>query len=224
MQSRISFFIINIFLLSFSEIFFAKVVTSDLLDLLQDPAAKSTIDQASKVKTTLTVAPKITTDMLLANVETEQNDINYQDALKILSNKIMRAAYHDDLVSIQLFLLDYISQILQKYCVQTKKEQKSISLTDLLQKIVPELPSDTKEQLSNLTDLLQKESQVTVSGGKPQVNLEQLLQKSAGVVPVISKPKANLDQLLKAAPDHVKKQVVQQTKKPDKLLNLLTAG
>lgn len=231
MQIKVYFLIINFYLLSCFDTVLAKTNTLNLLDLLQHPVAKTQVDQKAKVqnvsvqaKNASVVSHETTVHALIDNIEAEQSNTNYQDALKILSDKVMRAAYHDDMVSIQLFLLDYITQILQKYSVQDQKKQKSMSLTDLLQKIVPTLPSDAQHQLSNLTDLLQKESLATAAHAPSHINLEQLLQKNVTIAPVKLKSSVNLQKLLKAAPNDSVVHASKPLKKPDNLLNLLTAG
>lgn len=241
MQIKIYFLVINIYLLSCFNIACAKTNTFNLLNLLQHPAAKTLVDEKPKVqnvgvqaKNVAVVSPKKTINELIDNIAAEQSNASYQDALKILSDQSMRAAYHDDLVSIQLFLLDYITQILQKYSVQDQKKQKSMSLTDLLQKIVPKLPSDAQHQLSHLTDLLQKKSLATAAHVPSHINLEHLLQKEVAAVPVKPKSQVHLNKLLKIAPHdsvvHILKphdsivHTLKPIKKSDNLLNLLTAG
>ncbi|MBP6892070.1 hypothetical protein KBB68_00670 [Candidatus Babeliales bacterium] len=229
MRIKLCFLIINLYVLSFSVVC-ARTNTLDLLNLLQRPVAKKQIDEKPEVKVQekqLSVeSVKKTINVLIDNVEIEQSNANYQDALKILSDSTMRATYHDDMVSIQLFLLDYIMQILQKYSVSVKKIQKSLSLADLLQKIVPTLPTDAQHQLSNLTDLLQKESVSKTAHVVSHIDLEQFLQKIVPVVSAVSKPKVkvNLKKLLKVVPQNSVVHIAKSPEKPDKLLNLLMPG
>ncbi len=225
------------------------VDASNLLSLLQTSTVKSKVDvksaknlstmlqksvtkfsdiqkpvslKPSSVKVSLSNGVKKKSDnTLLQNVEQVQNNSDYQTALTILSDQEMRKDYHNDMMSIQLFLLDYISQILQKYSVQAKKAQKSISLTDLLEKIAPESSVDGQHQLSKLTNLLQKKSLVTTSGVAQHVDLDQLIQKNVAIIVAPIEPKANLGKLLTTSVKQATSLVVNPAKKQPDLTSLL---
>lgn len=234
MQNNRYFFMIYIFLFNPANGLLAKLDNSNLLSLLQHPVAKSASAAAPKLQNlrkhstdisaaSIVPTPKAQIDSLLENIEAVQSNVDYQDALKILSDKNMRAAYHDDMVSIQLFLLDYITQIVQKYSVQAKKVQKSMSLTNLLQKIEPESASNAHHQLSNLINLIQKKSNQTVAGVKAHINLTEFLTKEARTLPVALKPKVDLQHLLQTS-SFGAQALVSKTEKPNNLLNLLSTG
>jgi high-affinity Fe2+/Pb2+ permease len=242
MQKKKKLLILNVFLLFCASSVFSKVDTLNLLDLLQKPTSNSVAKKPGTLlnllqdpksnsvskKSAKTLSSKVEADesvsALLQNVEAVQNNPDYQAALTILSDKKMRLAYGNNMMSIQLFLLDYITQILQKYSVQRKKTQKSISLTDLLEKIVPETSVSGQHQLSNLSHLLQKESLTLTSGVTHHVNLEQFLQKEVATKVNSVQKKTSLEQLLMTSANKAPDSTVGVTKKESDLTNLLKAG
>ncbi len=89
MQIKVYFLIINLYLLSCVDTVLAKTNTLNLLDLLQHPVAKTQVDQKAKVqnvsvqaKNASVVSHETTVHALIDNIEAEQSNTNYQDALK----------------------------------------------------------------------------------------------------------------------------------------------
>lgn len=223
MQHKNCLIFFNMMFFLFAELEAKKVDNSNLLDLLRHATAKPQKPALKETEKNLKINRIIHNQNLLENVERAQNNPNFQDALKILSDQDMKIAYRNAMGSIQLFLLDYIAQILQKYFVQNQKQKKSISLTDLLSKIAPSSSSKDQSQLSNLTVLLQKEATIKPSPSTVRINLMQLLQKNAGVV-VQAKPSVSLQQLLDESSISSVSTMQQSTKKTNNLANLLPVG
>lgn len=176
-------------------------------------------------------------DTLLEKVLEQQNNPDYQEALKILSDEKLRIAYHDALNTMQLFFLDYRTQILQQ---RSGQQEKNISLTNLLQKITSNTAkSQGTSQPADLIQLLQNHSQSQSLGTQQSViNLDALLQNHESVpgkvtskvplnrllhiksmVPVSDtlKSKENLSQMVNSSLGDA----VQPKKKSNNLLNLL---
>lgn len=205
----------------------SKTDSSNLLNLLQHSKAKIAKKNIADPKVKKTAATA-----LLQEIEAEENNPDYLAAVKILSDKDLKEAYQLNMSEIQLFLLDYTTQILQKYSVQTKKETKAISLTDLLTKIAPDSTSDHQTKLSSLTSLLEKESFEKTSSAtkKAKINLTELLHKNAVSVVSTSKKTVSLQDLLEKNTqkpiNHQKTKIIssKSTERADNLMNLLKTG
>jgi hypothetical protein len=236
----VSFVAINFFLLSLFGTLFSKANAPNLLSLLDDNQPKTTtavvLAKSTNLDSLLDAAPKNSAktaepqqhiNSLLESVLNKQSNPDLQAALHILSDAKIRDAYHEDLMYIQLFFLDYSTQILQNYSDQEIKNKKQTNLTEFLQKITPNSTKPhASNQLSDLVKLLQNQPQkeLTEPETKIKINLVSLLQNSPSSPPaVVEKPKAVLGQLLQDT--SAQKPMVAKSKKDlDPLLKPVTSS
>lgn len=156
----------------------AATDSSNLLNLLDSTAGS---DATPKSSASVAVENHVALNSILENVLEIQNNPDYQAALKILSDSDIKAVFRQELMDIQLFFLEYSSQVLQPSI-----NKKPTSLTDLLQNMnVGSTAKTGSGQLSNLINLLQSQSNTaTVGVQKQKINLEQFLNNSVSVAPV----------------------------------------
>ena len=129
-----------------------------------------TVVPAKSIKTNASVGQ---INSLVQNIEAQENNPDYQAALTILHDKQTKESYRQNLISIQLFFLDYSTQILQKYSVQAAKNQKPINLTQLMQQVTPPAAKSSGiNQLSNLAELLQKQTVSKSTDGVTQKTID----------------------------------------------------
>ena len=171
-------------------------VTSNLLSLLnvkpsvpkQSPitvGVKSSPIGSGSSSTQTVATPGSSLEGLFASSMSKLENSDYQAALKILNDVALNLAYQRTVMNLQLFFLQYSTQVLQKYFVQAAKSEKIIPLTSLLQLSSASLTksSDT-HALSNLVALLQTNASHATSSTIAhvvQTSLIRLLQKATPV-------------------------------------------
>ncbi len=221
MQSKIHYVCFYIVLHNFVILEAQKVDTSNLLGLLDHASAKLNSDKIGNKNITKSLEQH-TKVSLLEDIEQEETNTNYQDALKILSDKAMKMSYQNNLGIIQLLLLDCMSQILQKHASSFAKKQKFTSLADLLDKIVPASSNASHVQLSNLMDLLEKITSNSITPKSIQASLKSLLLQNTEATLHVPAKTVNLEELLKSSSTN--STVQSSIDKTLNLANLLPSG
>jgi hypothetical protein len=198
--------------------------SSNLLSLLNNStstASKPTV-QPKSLTTLITAqaAPKakkvFNNNLLLQNFLAQQNNPSYQKALAILNDAELQDSFVQDLQSIELFFLQYSVQVLSKFSTDQKNAEKHQDLTSLFQ-AMPVAASAT-HQLSNLVNLIQKQTVLTPDSSKKTFDLFALMQPETSLKPKKVAVKSDLDLLGQKT---VSLQTVRV--KPKNNLNLLTA-
>lgn len=164
---------------------FAIQDQNNLLALLKPDAAP----QAKSVPV------KVGPQSLLQALQAQQNNVDFQAALKILNDVKVKELYQQTLNSMQLGFLQYSLRVLEKY-----KKTVLPSKPNLLVLIKP-VPSVPDAKAANLLDLLQP--QATASMPVKKDNLLQLITTAAPAVQATPKETSLLPLLADQNAQHV---------------------
>lgn len=175
----------------FSSLCYAE---ANLLSLLQQSKTSQ-----SSAKTVTKTGQKF--DAFLNQIGKKERNAAYQEALTILNDQALSAAYQENIFHIELILDDYTTQILQKYNQQNQKNQKPVSFIDLLQLIVSKTISSTQsvtQNLSSLLALMQTSSNVNQQSTS-HISLVSLVSRSTPQTTQSTTVKSKILQLLNMA-------------------------